>query len=110
MSEPLALEDITGLSLTMIGVLVENYIQEGYADPTMYRALQAASELAEQYKARIQYDNGSDALIEGISELITNLQVTAIECGEVVNKIIEEHGLPVSKDNWKSLDNDGEQD
>jgi hypothetical protein len=100
MNEPLALEDITGLTLTMIGVLVENYIKEGYADPTMYRALRAAGELAEQYKARIEYDNGETELVEAIGELVTNLQVTAMECGEVVNKIIEEHGFPIDKGEW----------
>lgn len=100
MSEPLALEDITGLSLTIIGVLVEDYIKQGYADPTMYRALRAASELAEQYKARVEYDNGSDELIEAVGELVVNLQVTAMECGEVVNRIIEEHELPIDKGEW----------
>lgn len=100
MNEPLALEDIAGISLTMIGVLVEQYVKDGYADPTMYRALRAASEIAQQYKARIEYDNGDSELVEAIGELVTSLQVTAIECGEVVNKIIEDNNFPIDKSEW----------
>lgn len=101
MSQPLELEDITGLSLTLIGTLVESYIKDGYADPLMYKALRAGSELAQQFMARL-LENGVDntELLEGVSELITNLQVTAMECGEVVNRIIEDNGLPISKDEW----------
>ncbi len=101
MNQPLELEDITGLSLTIIGTLVESYVKEGYADPTMYRALRAGSELAQQFMARL-LENGVDnaELLDGVAQLITDLQVTAIECGEVVNNIIEEHGLPISKDEW----------
>jgi hypothetical protein len=101
MSQPLELEDITGLSLTLIGTLVESYVKDGYADPLMYKALRAGSELAQQFMARL-LENGVDntELLEGVSELITNLQVTAMECGEVVNRIIEDNGLPISKDEW----------
>lgn len=115
MTQPLELEDITGLSLTLIGTLIESYVKEGYADPTMYRALTASAELAQHFMARLEA-NGEDntELLDGVAELITNLQVTAIECGEVVNHIIEEHGLPVSKDDWTRTDGspleiDGEQ-
>jgi hypothetical protein len=109
MNEPLALEDITGLTLTTIGVLIESYIKEGYADPNMYHALKASAELAEQFKARLEYDGVSNTdLLEGVTGLLINLQVTAIECGEVVNRIIDEHGLPVSKESWRNID--GESD
>jgi hypothetical protein len=111
MTEPLQLEDITGLTLTTLGVLIEQYVKSGYSDPTMYRALRAGAELAEQFKARLEYDGVSNTeLLDGVSQLIVDLQVTAMECGEVVNRIIEEHGLPVSKDDWTLTDgeNDGE--
>lgn len=101
MTQPLELEDITGLSLTIIGTLVESYVKDGYADPMMYRALKAGSELAGQFMARLLENGVTDTeLLEGVSELITNLEVTAMECGEVVNRIIDEHGLPISKDEW----------
>ena len=101
MSQPLELEDITGLSLTLIGTLLESYVKDGYADPLMYKALRASSELAQQFMARLLEDGVDNTeLLDGVSELITNLQVTAIECGEVVNRIIEDNGLPISKDEW----------
>jgi hypothetical protein len=105
METPLALEDITGLSLTLIGTLIESYIREGYGDPTMFQALNATAKLTEQFKARLEYDgeHGAEAL-EQVTDLLVNLQVTAIECGEIVNRLIEEHGLPVSKDDWTRTD------
>jgi hypothetical protein len=105
MDTPLALEDITGLTLTTLGALVEQYVKEGYADPTMYRALEVSARLAEQFKARLEYDGVGDTdLLEKVTDLMVNLQLTAMECGEVVNRIIEEHGLPVSKDDWTRTD------
>lgn len=110
MNQPLELEDIAGLSLTMLGVLVEQYVREGYADPTMYRALQASAMLTEQFKARLEYNGETNTeLLDGVTDLLTNIQLTAMECGEVVNRIIEEHGLPVDKASWEPLDEtDGE--
>jgi hypothetical protein len=100
MNQPLELEDIAGLSLTITGTLIESYIKEGYADPTMYRALRASAELAEHFVERAKANGASDELIEGITELLTSLRITAMECGEVVNNIIDEHGLPVDKETW----------
>jgi len=101
MNEPLALEDIAGISLTMMGVLVENYIKEGYADPTMFRALNASAEIAEQYKARVEYDGAPQELVEAIAGLIDNLKVTAMEAGELCDKIIKDQGWEEDfKDGW----------
>ena len=109
-NEPLEITDIAGLSLTITGTLVESYIKEGYADPTMWRALDASADLARHFKARLEQDGVTDGeLYQGVCQLITDLQVTAIECGEVVNHIIEEHGLPVDKESWDELrEQDGE--
>jgi hypothetical protein len=104
---PLALEDIAGLSLTLIGTLIETYVAEGYADPTMYKALEASAKLAEQFRARLEYDGESSTeLLDGVEQLLVDLRATAMECGEVVNHIIEEHGLPVNKDTWERTDHD----
>jgi len=101
MREPMELEDITGLTMTVVGVLIESYVQEGYADPTMYRALRAVEELAEHFKARLEFDDkGNTELIEGVSDLITSLKLTAIECGEVVDTIIEKNGWQEQTKNW----------
>jgi hypothetical protein len=107
METPLALEDITGLALTTLGVLVEQYVKEGYADPIMYRALEVSASLTEQFRARLEYDGESNTeLLDGVTQLLVDLRVTAMECGEVVNRIIEEHGLPVDKDTWNRTDCD----
>jgi uncharacterized protein (DUF2342 family) len=100
MNRPLELPEITGLALTTIGVLIENYVNEGYADPTMYKALRASAELAEHFKARMEIDGAPDAFVESVGELITNLQLTAMECGEVVERIIKENGWEEEGKNW----------
>lgn len=100
-NQPLELQDITGLTLTIVGTLIESYVNDGYADPTMYRALRASTELAQHFKARLEIDGlANDELLEEVSALITNLQLTAMECGEVVEKIIEENGWQEQGKNW----------
>jgi hypothetical protein len=102
MNQPLALEDIAGLSLTLIGTLIETYVAEGYADPTMYKALEASAKLAEQFRARLEYDGEDNPeLLDGVTDLLDNLRVTAMECGEVVNRIIEDNNLPVQKNTFE---------
>jgi hypothetical protein len=101
MNQPLELEDITGLTLTVVGVLIESYVRDGYADPTMYRALKATEQLAEQFKARLEYEGTDNTdLMNGVDELITNLKLTAMECGEVVERIIEQNGWQEEGKNW----------
>jgi hypothetical protein len=103
MTEPLELTDITGLTMTVVGVLIESYVKEGYADPTMFRALNATTELAEQFKARLEFDGtGNTDLIDGVGELITNLKLTAMECGEVVERIIEANGWQEQGKDWSN--------
>jgi hypothetical protein len=115
MNEPLEMENITGLSLTIIGVLIESYVKEGYADPTMYRALKATEELAEQFMARAKYENAPDEFINATGELLTNIKLTAIECGEVVERIIEANGWQEQGKDWSNphhghdCDQDGEE-
>jgi hypothetical protein len=110
MTEPLELENITGLSLTIIGVLIESYVKEGYADPTMYRALKATEELAEQFVARAKYDEAPDDFITATNELLTNIKLTAIECGEVVERIIEANGWQEQGKNWSDPHHDCDHD
>lgn len=98
MREPLQIQDIAGLSLTITGTLIEQYVKKGYADPAMYKALRACAELTEHFLERVTREGSDSELIEGVSELLTSLQITAMECGEVVNRIIEEHDLPVGSD------------
>lgn len=101
----LAIEDIAGMSLTLTGVLIEHYIKEGYADPTMYQALKAATELAENF-AKILKDEGNEELSESVmNDLVVALQITTMEAGEVIGRIIDEHNLPVNKRTFEVEDN-----
>jgi len=100
MREPLQIQDIAGLSLTITGTLIEQYVKRGYADPTMYKALRACAELTEHFLERVTREGSDSELIEGVSELLNSLRLTAMECGEVVNRIIDEHDLPIDKDSW----------
>lgn len=78
--EEMDLDDhqIAGIALTSIGVLVESYCEQGYADPTMYRLLELACLLARKF---------------GNEELLTHLESTKIYAGFTIDKLIEEHNL-----------------
>ena len=99
---PLEIEDIAGLSLSITGTLVESFVKNGFADPTMYKALRASAELAEHFRARAIADGKSEELVKACGELMDSLMVTAMECGEVVEKIIEENGWQERMHGWDS--------
>ena len=123
MDERLNVVDVAGASLTLIGALVERYIKDGYCDPMMMNALKGATELASHFQQEIteNFEHHQDQdLVDGATELLVNLQVTIIEAGEVMNRIIEENDLPVKQNTFEidtdhpkyqasSLDTDGEQ-
>lgn len=93
-------EDVAGASLVMLGVLVENYLQKGYCDPTMYKALGVAREFAERL-AQIAEEDDNTGVAEQARQLATSFELTRIEAGEVMNQIIEEHDLPVKKNTFE---------
>ena len=97
---PLEIEDIAGLSLSITGTLIESFVKNGFADPSMYKALRASAELAEHFRARAIADGKSEALVKACGELMDSLMVTAMECGEVVEKIIEENGWQEQMHDW----------
>jgi hypothetical protein len=78
-------EDIAGIALATLGVMVEEYCQEGYCDPTMYRAVALAEILARKL---------------GIEELETRLGVVKLFAGETVNEMIEKHKMDIKKGEW----------
>jgi hypothetical protein len=96
--ERLNVLDVAGASLTLIGALVERYIKDGYCDPIMMNALKGATELAKHFQQEVSenFEHHQDQdLVDGVTELLVNLQVTIIEAGEVMNRVIEDNGLPV---------------
>lgn len=70
--------DIAGLALTSIAVFVEDYCQNGYADPKMYRLLELSIELAKKL---------------GSEGLLNYLETTKIYAGMTIDTLIEEHNL-----------------
>lgn len=93
-------EDVAGATLVMLGVLVERYIDDGYCDPNMYKALGVARELAGRL-ATIAEENGDTGVMEQARDLVMSFELTRIEAGEVMNQIIEKNGLPVKKNTFE---------
>jgi hypothetical protein len=73
------------LSLAMIGGLVENYVDEGYCDPVMYKAVKLAE--------RITIKMGNPKITEKFTFL-------KIQAGEIVEATIEREGLDLKREDW----------
>jgi hypothetical protein len=106
--DDLQIEDVAGASLTIIGVLIESYIKDGYCDPMMFRALKSAEALAHRFKEIAIETGDPNGLLLELDELLVNLQVTAMEAGQVVEDIINENNLPVDPRTFEPLDSDDE--
>ena len=78
-------EDIAGIALATLGIMVEEYCQEGYCDPTMYRAVALAEILARRL---------------GVEKLESKLGVIKMFAGETVNEMIEKHRMDIKKGEW----------
>jgi hypothetical protein len=103
MDEGMSVVDVAGASLTLLGAVVERYIKEGYCDPVMRKALISAEELAKYFQASVMENyehHQDDDLVKGVNDLVTNLQVTIMEAGEVMNSIIRDHNLPVKENSF----------
>lgn len=102
--ERLGVVDIAGASITLLGVLIEKYLKDGYCDPIMLNALEGAADLANHFQREVT-DNfeahQNQDLVNGVNDLLTNLQVTIIEAGEVMNQIIRENNLPVKENSFE---------
>jgi hypothetical protein len=98
------MEDIAGATLTLVGVLVERYLDNGYCDPGLYKALQASKLLAGRL-AELAHEHEDTHTEEQARELITNFDLTIIEAGEMMNEIIEAHDLPVLKNTFEIDEN-----
>lgn len=77
--------DVAILLSGAIGATVENYIEQDYCDPSLYKLV----EFAEELSVHLQFP-----------ELTENLAFLRVRAGEAVNEYIEEHKLPISKDEW----------
>lgn len=98
------IQDVAGATLTLVGLLIEGYLQNGYCDPRLYKALKASKLLATRL-AELANENGDENTEEQARELITSFDLTIIEAGEMMNQIIEEHDLPVLKNSFEIDEN-----
>lgn len=78
-------EILAKVAIMTIGLLVESYVESGYCDPLLYKALRLAKELSKGLE---------------IEELTSRLEFSLITAGETVNKIIDENNIPIGKDEW----------
>lgn len=84
-SMELGSHEIACMSLAILGVMVEDYCQNGYCDPVMYKSIELAERLAKKL---------------GENELATRLATAKMFAGETVNEIIEHSNLDVDKRAW----------
>jgi hypothetical protein len=73
------------LMLAMVGGLVESYVEDGYCDPIMYKAVKLAE--------RITLKLGSPEITEKFSFL-------KIQAGMVVDEIIQREGMDIKREDW----------
>jgi len=77
--------EIAGMALSLVGVLIEDYCEQGYCDPTMYKALDLAEKLAKKL---------------GEPELAERITTAKMFAGEVVNELIDKHEMDIDKGAW----------
>ncbi len=73
------------LSLAMIGGLVESYVEEGYCDPMMYKAVK----LAERITIKL-----------GNPEITEKFTFLKIQAGEIIEATIEREGMDIKREDW----------
>lgn len=108
MDEGMNVVDVAGSSITLLGAVIERYIKDGYCDPIMREALISAEQLAKYFHAEVMNNyehHQDDELVSMTNRLVTNLQVTIMEAGEVMNNIIRQNNLPI-KENSFEIDTD----
>jgi hypothetical protein len=73
------------LMLAMVGGLVESYVEDGYCDPIMYKAVK----LAERITVKL-----------GNPEITEKFTFLKIQAGLVVDEIIEREGMDIKREDW----------
>jgi hypothetical protein len=83
--ENLDAKDVAIMSMGAIGATVEMYLEQGYADPALYKL--------------VEFIEGLSVCLE-FPELTERLTVLKLQTGEAVNDFIDANNLPVKKDEW----------
>jgi hypothetical protein len=83
--ENLDAKDVAIMTMGAIGATVEMYVEQGYADPALYKL--------------VEFIEGLSVNLE-FPELTERLTVLKLQTGEAVNEYIDTHGLSIKKDEW----------
>lgn len=83
MSEEQKTEMVAGSGLILLASLCDNYIDQGFADPTMFQALEMAEKLAK---------------IFGSPQVADIIAITRMRAGEQIDKAIAERKDDIDED------------
>jgi hypothetical protein len=78
-------EELLLLSLGIIGGVVEGFVEEGYCDPALYKAVK----LAERISIKMERPD--------VAEKFSFLKIQA---GIIVEEIIEREGMDIKREDW----------
>jgi hypothetical protein len=73
------------ISLAIIGGLVDNYVEDGYCDPMMYKAVKLAERIAQKLE---------------IPEVVEKFSFLKIQAGTIVEETIEREGMNIKREDW----------
>ena len=77
--------DVAIMTMGAIGGTVEIYLEQGYADPLLYKLVEFTEGLSESLE---------------FQELTERLTVLKMRVGEAVNETIDANNLPIDKNEW----------
>ncbi len=83
-------KDLLLFTLAMLGGLIENYVEEGYADPVMYKTLTNTIKIAKKL---------------GITELADRFATLQMEAGEAIENILAKQGIDLPSEEWSGENN-----
>jgi hypothetical protein len=83
--ENLDARDVAIMTMGAVGATVEMYLEQGYADPAIYKLV----ELIEKLSVNLE-----------LPDLTERLTILKIQTGETVDEIIEKNNIPLEKGEW----------
>jgi cyanate lyase len=77
--------DIAQFAIIGVGTLIEQYCQEGYCDPMMYRVLELMSILAKKLNSE---------------DVVNFIETTKMFAGETVEQVIKDNQIETKNGKW----------
>ena len=73
------------LALSVIGGVVDGFVEAGYCDPALYKAVKLAERIAQKLE---------------MPEVVEKFTFLKIQAGSVVEEIIEREGMELKREDW----------